>query len=280
MSKLSKYTQTAGSNAGAEAYAKWMDPKDIKINPDIAKLFENDRGVVEKIRDSMIAAGYDKSEPLVLWKESGCVVDGHTRLKAALEAGIDEVLVEEKEFADAGEAKVYTLTRQLNRRNLTAAALMEIASILDTMKNGGKNRSEVAKDLGVSRTTLYRAQEVNNKAPDPVKEQVRHGEISINQAYNKITEKEPKPSKPRQAEPERTTRADEEAAAEKGAAPVSPLLNREVVKPEMPVSIKAMLEEINRLLKEFLKANEGGIFDDMEKAENVRAACELAQKLI
>jgi hypothetical protein len=48
---------------------------------------------------SMKESGYDKSQPLVLWKGKGVVVDGHTRLQAAREAGIAEVPVEEKEFA-------------------------------------------------------------------------------------------------------------------------------------------------------------------------------------
>jgi ParB-like chromosome segregation protein Spo0J len=136
ISRLEELTRTAGYNAGAEAYAKWMDPREIKINRDIAKLFENDSGVVGKIRESMAANGFYKSEPLVIWKGTGCVVDGHTRLKAALEAGIDEVLVEENEFAEVSAVKIYTLTRQLNRRNLTAGALLETASLLDAMKEG------------------------------------------------------------------------------------------------------------------------------------------------
>jgi ParB-like chromosome segregation protein Spo0J len=278
MSRLTKFTQAAGFNAGAEAYAKWMDPREIKINPDIAKLFENDRGVVEKIRESMAANGFDKSEPLVTWKGMGCVVDGHTRLKAALEAGLEEVLVEEKEFDSIEAAKIYTLTRQLNRRNLTAVALLEIASLLDMIK-GGKNRSEVAKDLGVSRTTLYRAQEVSAKASEPVKEQVRQGDLSINQAYNQITEKTSKPERtPRQKTEPDIEDEKEDIAETPKSKPLSPLLNKEADRrPDMPLSIKTLFEEIDRLLKEFLAANEGNALEEIEK---VRAACELARKLL
>jgi ParB family chromosome partitioning protein len=281
MSKLSKYTQSAGYNAGAEAYAKWMATCEIKINPDIAKLFENDRGVVEKIRDSMLAGGFDKSEPLVIWKDTGCVVDGHTRLKAALEAGIEEVLVEEKEFADVNAAKIYTLTRQLNRRNLTAGALLDIASLLDAMKDGGKNKGEVAKGLGVSRTTLYRAQEVNQKASEPVKERVRQGDMSINQAYNKITEKpvKPKPER-RRADTDEDDIETEIKNTPSPPAAVSSLSSGENEVLNMSLPVRELIEEINQLLEEFLKFNEDDVLDRLKNGDNVVRMHILMQKLL
>jgi ParB family chromosome partitioning protein len=275
MSRLTKYTQTAGYNAGAEAYAKWTNPREIKINPDIAKLFENDRFVVDKIRDSMKANGFDKSEPLVIWKSMGCVVDGHTRLKAALEAGLEEVLVEEKEFVDVKEAKIYTLTRQVNRRNLTAGALLEIASLLDMMKDGGKNKGEVAKEIGIGRTTLYKAQEVNQKASEPVKALIRQGGLSINRVYEELTKKK---------DPDTYGEAEEKEKEEE-EGPVTPkaaaVLNAGTEKrPDIPAAIKATINEISRLLEAFLEANEEEVLEGLEKAENIRAACELAGKLI
>ena len=285
MSRLTKYTETAGFNAGAEAFAKWMDPREIKINPDIAKLFENDRGVVEKIREEMIERGFDKSEPLVTW--NGTVVDGHTRLKAALEAELEKVLVEEKDFADVEAAKIYTLRRQLNRRNLTAAALLEIAALLDAMKNGGKAKHEVAKDLGVGRTTLYRAQEVNRKAPEPVKERIRQGDLTINEVYEQMkpsSQKKPKALKPARYQDEGDgcddfgdgAEEDEEAVLETESRPaVSPPVSRETEKQDRP-SIKGMFEEIACLLEAFLEANEGGVFDGLEKSGKVREAYALA----
>jgi polyhydroxyalkanoate synthesis regulator phasin len=265
MSKLAKYTQTAGSNAGAEAYAKWMDPREIKVNPEIAGLLASERETVEKIRDSMKANGVDKAEPLVIWKEGGCLVDGHTRLKAALEAGVEEVLVEEKEFASIEAAKAYTLSRQLNRRNLTGTALLGIADLLETIKDGGKTNSEVAKNLGVSRTTLYKAQEVSGKAPELVKELVRQGDMSINQAYNEITKKAPGSSK---AEGEKSSECN--GAVMPPAAPAKSGGTSKL--------LKDMLGSIGVMLKSFLEANEGGEFEKLEKAENIKRVYEAVKQ--
>jgi ParB-like chromosome segregation protein Spo0J len=280
MPKLANLARTAGFNAGAEAYAKWADPRGIKVNEEIAALFICERETVEKIRDSMIRNGFDKAEPLVIWKGAGCVVDGYTRLQAALEAGVEEVLVEEKEFAGIEEAKAYTLTRQLNRRNLSGSALLGIAALLETIKDGGKTNSEVAKDLGVSRTTLYRAREVSGKASEQVKEQVRQGDISINHAYNKLTEKAAKPAKPAGVEEADYPPPKEEGSVERGAGAATVKAPAAGSKSGgISIPLKDMLGSIAALLETFLEANKGGEFEKLEKAENIRLVYETVRQL-
>ena len=47
----------------------------------------------EEIRESIARAGFDKGQPLSLWKDKNLLLDGHTRLAAAKEAGLIEVPV-------------------------------------------------------------------------------------------------------------------------------------------------------------------------------------------
>jgi ParB family chromosome partitioning protein len=192
MAKLTDLAKKAGLNAGAEIMAKMMKSQDIRLHPELSTVFTIKDDLVAAIARSMRDTGYDKSQPLVLWKGQGYVVDGHTRLKAALEAEIPEVPVVEKDFETLEDALRYTFSRQAERRNLTQAEIFQAATRLDLKESrdgSGRSGESLAKDLGVSESTIIHARTIAARGAGEDIEAVKKGELSINQAYQKVRQK-------------------------------------------------------------------------------------------
>jgi ParB-like chromosome segregation protein Spo0J len=166
----------------------------------------------------MRETGYDKSQPLVLWKEEGVVVDGHTRLQAALEVGITEIPVVEKEFASLEDAKLYAYRRQAERRNLTSAEILAAATELqhkDSRDGTGRATEILAKNLGVSPSTVKHAQTVAHEASPEIIDEVKRNQMTIDKAY-RLTKG--RPDKPTRTKPEKDK---EETVPEYGGLQVS-----------------------------------------------------------
>lgn len=176
----------------------------VDINPKspFKDLFPIRENVLNEIVKDMKQNGFDKSRPIVLWQGHGLtVLDGHTRLEAAMRAGIKDVPTALKEFDTKQEALKYTIKCQSNRRNLTEQEILQCISELDKRKDRtknftpetskatpvalGKSADETAKILGVGRGKVEKARAVLDKAPDEIKEAVKAGKMSINKAYNK-----------------------------------------------------------------------------------------------
>ena len=188
MKKL-KFRETAGFNAG-EKYAKTMLIKDIVIHPEIAALFPVDEKIVNEIKENILRNGFDKSQPLPVWKceEKYILVDGRTRLTAAIAAGLTEILVTEKEFDSLEDAMFYTIERQFIRRNLTSEQLLDIVALFPEEK-GKKGQmgsvASLAKRLGLSRAQVFNAIDVLKNSPQEDIEAVIKGNMSISTAAKK-----------------------------------------------------------------------------------------------
>jgi ParB-like chromosome segregation protein Spo0J len=61
--------------------------------------------------------GFDNFKPIDVWQ--GIVIDGNSRFKAAIMAGIKEVAVYEHNFRNQEEALEYAIHNQRGRRNIT-----------------------------------------------------------------------------------------------------------------------------------------------------------------
>jgi ParB family chromosome partitioning protein len=187
MAKLTQSIAHAGMNSGAAVLARMMRTCDIKTDPVLEKLFVIKAETLEAVSKSMKESGYDKAEPVVIWKGKNIVVDGHTRLKAALAAGIREIPAEEKEFASLEEAKKYTQKRQIDRRNLSQGEILQAAAALpnkEARDGTGRAAEILAKELGISAATVHHARAVAASAPPEVIERIKRNEMSVNQAYN------------------------------------------------------------------------------------------------
>ena len=98
-----------------------MDIKKIKIQDPFKNLFriydEDYKEVLEDIRQN----GYDQNEPILIWKEKGFLIDGHTRLEAAKEVKLKDIPVNLLEFDGEDAALKYSIKRNKNKgRRVTA----------------------------------------------------------------------------------------------------------------------------------------------------------------
>jgi N6-adenosine-specific RNA methylase IME4/ParB-like chromosome segregation protein Spo0J len=159
-------------------------------------------------------------EPLITW--NGILIDGHNRYRIAQEHDINYETLE-KEFEDLNAVKIWMVNNQLGRRNLQDFVRGELFSIIEEIlkqkgndekaKAGGDKKSLlsiidksdiktteerhntqkiIAEKLGWSTGKKAMFDIVKTKAPEEVKEKLRTGEVSINQAYKEIKKEEKK----------------------------------------------------------------------------------------
>jgi ParB family chromosome partitioning protein len=160
----------------------------------MAKL--NDK-IRDEIKTKIEKFGFDKSQPVVLWKGKNIIVDGHTRLEAAKESNLDEIPAVEMEFESFEDAILYTFERQAVRRNLTPADILKAAQMIKgpKAKDGtGRAGDILAKRLGISPATVYAAKKIAREAPEEEITAIQNGEKSIKAVYNQIkTSRKPEP---------------------------------------------------------------------------------------
>jgi hypothetical protein len=188
---------------------------EISTHGTFEQLFPIRDELLEKIEQDMREGSYDLSQPVILatWngqKEPVCI-DGHTRLKAANNAGIEELPVFFHEYGTEQEALEKAIKLQQNRRNMTDADIIVYVAALDSRRlRGGDRRSEQAKSkpssdgngnsrsasaketadkLGISPRKVEKARAVLGKGDPDTVAAVRNGEISINKANQKVQEK-------------------------------------------------------------------------------------------
>ena len=171
---------------------KMLKLSEIEIDSEFSKAFDVKDEVKEKIKKSMQETGYDKSQPIVVWENDEnkyIIVDGHTRRKAALELGMDEIPVFIMQFDSREDAHFYTHKRQVERRNLSQKELMKAIELQPKkMARDGSGRADekLAQELGVSTSTITHANFVMKNASDDDKEDIKNEKKTINQVYNEI----------------------------------------------------------------------------------------------
>lgn len=167
-------------------------------------------------------------DALVLWGDT--IIDGHNRYEICQREGIPFETVQ-REFSDRNEAVIWIIQNQFARRNLPAYERARLAlrlkpaiaekakerqgtrTDLNIRENShecepGRTDEQLANVAGLSSNTIRRVETIEEKATPELKDQLRTGEISINQAYNAIRkqekEKEVTEAKERIAEQTRT----------------------------------------------------------------------------
>lgn len=192
---------------------RWLRTDSIKTDPDLASVFPIRAAELDAIGESMRERGFDQAEPIVLWSEEGVLVDGHTRLAAAKQAGLDRVYVDERSFEDKRAALEYAIRRQRGRRNLTRQELSAfVARAVETLDRveprggdrgnqytGGKasrdalpekSAAETAEKIGVSQATVERTRAVLASDDEDTKQALRSGETTVNGAYRAVKQAE------------------------------------------------------------------------------------------
>lgn len=182
---------------------------------------------LEGLKQLLLSEGCRDS--LVVWKETGELVDGHNRYRICHENSIPFSYVE-KSFASETEAKTWIINTQLGRRNVTDFVRCEqVLPLEDELKAEAKKRQGQRNDLdnilvnlpksnfhtrdklaemaGVSSRNFDKAKKLIQSADEDTKEKLRNGEISIHGAYTALKKKPdiPKPKDSDELIPGHTT---------------------------------------------------------------------------
>ena len=181
------------------------------LNPDERQQLEQNCKE-EGIRDPLVIAEYPDENGEV----NTVLADGHNRYAIATENGL-QFDTTTKQFESLDAIKLWMIDNQKGRRNLSDWVKLELAqvkreilaakgkekqgertdllSIMDKRFEQKHNtREEIAKDLGWSSGKIARAEKVRkhietNEDQD-LRQKLRTNEVSINQAYQELKEKE------------------------------------------------------------------------------------------
>jgi len=179
---------------------------ELKSKPPFSELFDIDEKILNTITENMTRKGFDLSQPIVIWYDKRLVIDGHTRLKAAINAGLKEVAIYQTNFQSEEEALAYAIHNQRNRRNLTQAEILKCIEKVDQLKQQGKrtdlassdakltpgkSAEHTAKIVGVSQATVERARTVLSDPEE--KAVVLQGKKSISRASQEAKAKRQPP---------------------------------------------------------------------------------------
>lgn len=191
-----------------------MKVAELIIRPPFSELFPINNETLDMITKSMMNTGFNTGFPVHVWDSpDGLVlIDGHTRVKAALTCNIEDVPIHTLQFNNEKQAVKYACMAQRDRRNLSreemAKYLLAAVEYFDNRKKrGGDHKSEEAKSktslevfdpictaqeladsVGVSKTQVERARVVLDTGNDEIKGAVESGEMSLTYAANIIRE--------------------------------------------------------------------------------------------
>lgn len=162
-------------------------------------------------------------DPLVVWhvpNGDDILIDGHNRFEISIKHAGIPFQIKRMDFLDRDAAKQWIILNQFGRRNLSAydrsVLALKLKPIIaeqakERQVQGGrgevvqksaqaKTRDELAKIASVSHDTIHKVETIENSGNELVRQQAKSGEISINKAYNIVTDKVDKSPKQLQTE--------------------------------------------------------------------------------
>lgn len=192
-----------------------IDPREIKTHPRFKGLLSIDEDLAGSLTADMAVAGYYASKPIVLatWpgQEEPVLIDGHTRVQAAIKAGVQKIPYAVEIFPDIDGAREYVAKVQTHRRPTDDWVRYKLIIELDSlMDRGGDRKSEQAKSkgsqdpieikysnsaertaalVGCSPTTVKRARRINRDGWPSLLEAMQNRVMTITQAEQAIAKK-------------------------------------------------------------------------------------------
>jgi len=192
-----------------------MDPKDIKTHPSFEGILSIEEDLAENLTADMAVEGYYLSIPIVLatWpgQEEPVLIDGHTRVRAAVKAGVHKIPYVVETFDDLNGTLEYIAKVQTQRRSTDDWIRYQLIGELDClMDRGGDRRSEQAKSkgphgpietkpatsaertaglVGCSARTVKRARRIRKDGSTEILEALRNRKMTISQAEKALTKK-------------------------------------------------------------------------------------------
>jgi N6-adenosine-specific RNA methylase IME4 len=183
----------------------------LKINNDLKELIPPlSIDEYRLLEESILNEGC--REKIITWDD--IIVDGHNRYEICTKHGL-KFNTEDRDFENIDAVKVWMIDNQKGRRNLTDGWKWELAQTRKSIlaekgkENQGKRtdllstidkklsepintQKELATELGWSTGKVAMADKVWKKATPEIKEKVKSGDVSINQAYIEVTRTEKK----------------------------------------------------------------------------------------
>jgi ParB-like chromosome segregation protein Spo0J len=121
-----------------------VNPKELVQRAPFSDLFDVDQDVMSELVADMQVNKFDKERPVFAWRsdEGLVLVDGHMRVKAAIQARITEVpvVVRWKGKGKETEAFLFAIASQRVRRNLSKEELAERISDAELRRRGEEPR--------------------------------------------------------------------------------------------------------------------------------------------
>lgn len=133
-----------------------MKISDLIVAEPFKSLFLIHADVLSEITKDMQEKGFDRHQPIIVWfdeLDKHIVIDGHTRLQAAQNLGIEKIWVMLRRFKDETEAMAYAIKKQRNRRNLNGADILNFVEKIDTLFPRGGDRKSNSGNLKID--TLF-----------------------------------------------------------------------------------------------------------------------------
>lgn len=179
----------------------------------------SDKKLYKKLKDDIRKNGVnDPILYIIISEDELLVLEGHTRLRAAIDLNIKYIPSKEikDDFKSLDEIKLWMVKHQLQRRNLSTIEKVNLAFhskptieklAKENLSKGGKSNfkngeigksieiqkidtyQEIANIAGVGRTTVFRYSQILDNASPTTLGKLNKGEISIGSAYTSIKNK-------------------------------------------------------------------------------------------
>ncbi|UTY30513.1 hypothetical protein [Treponema putidum] len=81
LTALSNMGKTSIANSGASELSVMVSIDTINLKDEFKNLFPLNETMVDTITENILTYGYDKSQPIHVWKDNMTLTDGHHRLK-------------------------------------------------------------------------------------------------------------------------------------------------------------------------------------------------------
>jgi hypothetical protein len=213
--KKRRSEELARIKEGQDDHHGVVDPNKIVKHPRFETLLRIVEKVLESITMDMGVNGYDPLQPVLMatWDglKKSVLIDGHTRVQAAIEAGVSEIPYVIREFDDELAALLHTTKLQKDRRLTSSGDKFRLFESIDALaKRGGDRRSKRAKskppDGGIEKKPslsarwtaaavgwtvrmVERARRVRDQGTPEILEAVRNDEMTIGNAEKAIAER-------------------------------------------------------------------------------------------
>lgn len=182
----------------------------LTVDPDLRDLLifddDNHEQRVKMLEAQIIEEGC--RDPLVVWRETGIIVDGNTRYDICVRNNIPFAVVF-MHFDSKSDAMQWAKDNQSNRRNMTTPQSIEVMHKIEgqiradakerqlsTLKQNsntdvpnlaqrseGRSRDKLADMAGVGHTTYQKGTHILDNAPEPIKQAWKSEALSTDAAY-------------------------------------------------------------------------------------------------